>query len=78
MANWKNNTKNNYKVYLKQWENVCKNENFNTRITLKQGLIFLTYLFTNGNKYSSISSAQAVCQTCYHNIIEWNLESPNI
>ena len=78
MANWKNNTKNNYKVYLKQWENVCKNENFNTRITLKQGLVFLTYLFTNQNKYSLISSTKSVCQTCYHNIIEWNLESPNI
>ena len=60
MASWKNNTKNKYNVYLKQWKIFCKNENINTSITLKQGLDFLTHLFKKGNKYSSISAARSV------------------
>ena len=60
MASWKNNTKNKYIVYLKQWEIFCKNENINTSITLKQSLDFLTHLFKKGNKYSLFSSAQSV------------------
>ena len=34
-ANWKDNTKIKYNVYLKQWDFFCKNENINTSITLK-------------------------------------------
>ena len=43
MVSWKNNTKNRYIVYLKQWGFFCKNEN----LALKQSFDFLTHLFKN-------------------------------
>lgn len=60
MASWRNNTKDKYDTYIKQWLTFCNANNISShQATANDGLKFLTQVFKQGRSYSSINGARS-------------------
>ena len=63
MNSWRDGTKKQYHVYLKQWEQYFQQRCMPYSPTLKNGAEFLTYLSERGYSYNQISMARSALST---------------
>ena len=59
MASWRPGTKAQYSVYLKLWSKFFEDRKLPYRPTLKFGIEFLTFLFSEGYSYPQIAMARS-------------------
>ena len=64
MASWRDSTKKQYDIYIRQWSDFASNQGFDSFTpTIKQVLLFMTAEFNRGASYSKLNTIRSALST---------------